>query len=58
MAGDAAPVPTVRFLAMSPMEVSSSLVRERLAAGEPVEDLVGRRVAGYIREHGLYGRAS
>lgn len=57
VAGGSEPVPTVRFLAMSPMEVSSSLVRERLAAGGSVEDLVGRRVACYIEQHGLYGRA-
>ena len=36
------------------MEVSSSVARERAARGEPIEDLVGRAVASYIREHGLY----
>jgi nicotinic acid mononucleotide adenylyltransferase len=29
-------------------------VRERVAGGEPVEDLVGSAVAEYIAEHGLY----
>jgi nicotinate-nucleotide adenylyltransferase len=44
------------FLDMPLMEVSSSLVRERAARGEPVEDLVGEAVAAYISEHRLYGR--
>jgi len=44
----------VRFLDTPVLHVSSSIVRERLAAREPVEDLVGGAVAGYIAEHGLY----
>jgi nicotinate-nucleotide adenylyltransferase len=44
----------VAFLGMPPVEVSSSQVRERVAAREPVEDLVGSAVAEYIAEHGLY----
>jgi nicotinate-nucleotide adenylyltransferase len=44
----------VRFLHTPPLEVSSSTVRERLARGEQVDDLVGGAVAGYISEHGLY----
>lgn len=45
----------VRMLAMPPVPVSSTMVRERLRAGEPVEHLVGPAVAAYIAEHGLYG---
>ncbi|HEV2975217.1 MAG TPA: nicotinate (nicotinamide) nucleotide adenylyltransferase [Solirubrobacteraceae bacterium] len=45
----------VRFLDSPLVEVSSSLVRERAAADEPLEELVGPGVAGYIAEHGLYG---
>jgi nicotinate-nucleotide adenylyltransferase len=45
----------VRFLRMPIVEVSSSIVRERVARGENVEQLVGRAVARYIAEHGLYG---
>jgi len=45
----------VAFLGMPPIDVSSSQVRERVAAGEPVEGLVGPAVAEYIAEHGLYG---
>jgi nicotinate-nucleotide adenylyltransferase len=44
----------VSFLEMGTVEVSSSLVRERVAKGEPVEELVGAAVAEYIAEHGLY----
>jgi nicotinate-nucleotide adenylyltransferase len=46
--------PALRFLQMPPVDVSSSMVRERVARGEPVEDLVGPAVAGYIAAHGLY----
>jgi nicotinate-nucleotide adenylyltransferase len=45
----------VRFLRMPIVEVSSSIVRERVARGENVEQLVGPDVARYISEHGLYG---
>jgi nicotinate-nucleotide adenylyltransferase len=45
----------VRFLTMPAVEVSSSMARQRAAAGEPLEELVGARVARYITEHGLYG---
>lgn len=52
----------VSFLEMGTVPVSSSLVRERVAGGEPVEELVGAAVAEYIAEQGLYrggpGRAS
>lgn len=41
-------------LEMPRIEISSSLVRRRVAEGERVEDLVGRAVAGYIAELGLY----
>ncbi|MHB8243319.1 MAG: nicotinate (nicotinamide) nucleotide adenylyltransferase [Solirubrobacteraceae bacterium] len=46
--------PSIGFLEMREIEVSSSKVRERVAAGEPVDDLVGPAVAEYIAEHGLY----
>jgi nicotinate-nucleotide adenylyltransferase len=44
----------LRFLRMPIVEVSSSIVRERAARGENVEQLVGPAVARYISEHGLY----
>jgi nicotinate-nucleotide adenylyltransferase len=44
----------VRFLEMGPIEVSSSLARERAARGGSIEGLVGPVVAEYIAEHQLY----
>ena len=45
----------IRFLRMPAVDVSSSLARERAAAGEPLADIVGEGVARYIVEHRLYG---
>ncbi len=47
----------VLFLEMGELAVSSSLVRELLARSEPVEELTGPAVAGYIARHGLYRQA-
>ncbi len=44
-----------RFLDTPLLDVSSSLARERVVAGEPIDELVGPAVAGYIAAHGLYG---
>jgi nicotinate-nucleotide adenylyltransferase len=43
------------LLEMPPIDVSSSMVRERVARGEPVGGLVREAVADYIAEHRLYG---
>jgi nicotinic acid mononucleotide adenylyltransferase len=43
---------------MPPVDASSSGIRERVRRGEPIEELVGARVARYIAEHGLYTTAS
>jgi nicotinate-nucleotide adenylyltransferase len=53
-AQDTAGSQRVSFLEMPAIEISSSLVRQRVARGEPIEELVGGAVAGYIAEHGLY----
>ncbi len=45
-------------LHMPMIEVSSSLVRERVRRGLPVEELVGPDVASYIAAHGLYRTAA
>jgi nicotinate-nucleotide adenylyltransferase len=45
----------IAFLDMPRLDVSSSLVRSRLTAGEPIDGLVGAEVARYIAEHELYG---
>jgi nicotinate-nucleotide adenylyltransferase len=48
------PPPRMTLLRMAPIAASSSAVRDLLAAGAPVGELVGEAVAGYIAEHGLY----
>jgi nicotinate-nucleotide adenylyltransferase len=44
----------VRFLKMPAVDVSSSLVRERVSRGQPVEQLLGPALASYIGAHDLY----
>ena len=53
-AGQRAAAERVRFLEMDNVEVSSSLVRDRLARGEPIGGLVRPSVAAYIDGHALY----
>ena len=43
------------FFPMPTISISSSAIRERARTGEPIRYLVPDAVAGYIREHGLYG---
>jgi nicotinate-nucleotide adenylyltransferase len=45
----------VRFFDMPRIDVSSTLVRHRAAAGRPIRYLVPDKVADYIAEKGLYG---
>jgi nicotinate-nucleotide adenylyltransferase len=52
------PALRIEGLRMGRIAVSSSAVRELIAAGESVVELVGEAVAGYITEHGLYRTAS
>lgn len=42
-------------LAFTPPDISSSLIRHRLSAGESIEGLTPPGVVEYIRQHGLYG---
>ena len=44
----------VRFFTLDSPPVSSTDVRERVAAGEPIDDLVPAGVAHLIQEEGLY----
>ena len=46
--------PGVVFLTLEPVNASSSLARERLAARAPVGDLLAPAVAAYIADHGFY----
>lgn len=48
------PVPMQRVV-VPVMDISATEIRRRLAAGEPVGDLLPPEVEAYIREHGLYG---
>lgn len=47
-------VDRVDFFDLPRMDVSSSLVRRRVAVGRPIRYLVTDPVAGYIAQHGLY----
>jgi nicotinate-nucleotide adenylyltransferase len=44
----------ISYFSMEPVAVSSSLVRERVARGEPIEELVLPKVAEAIARLGLY----
>jgi nicotinate-nucleotide adenylyltransferase len=50
--------PHVVFLEMPPLAASSSLARERLAAGEETRELLAAKVRDYIERNGLYGVAA
>ncbi len=47
----------IYLLAMAPVAISSTMVRQAASAGRNIDDLVVPAVAGYIREHALYRRA-
>jgi nicotinate-nucleotide adenylyltransferase len=44
-----------RFFEMPRMGVSSTMIRRRVAAGQPIRYLVPDRVVDYIQRHHLYG---
>jgi nicotinate-nucleotide adenylyltransferase len=48
----------VRFFDMPRIDVSSSLVRRRVAEGRPIRYLVPDKVAGYIEANGLYAASA
>lgn len=48
----------ITLLPVRPMDVSSTEIRRRLAAGGTLDGLVPRRVERYIWTHGLYGTGS
>ena len=49
--------PRIQIFELEPHPVSSSEIRRRALAGEPLDGLVAPAVARYIEEHGLYRRA-
>lgn len=44
----------VRIIRMEPMDISSSMIRDRISRGLVIEELVPLKVAHYIRENQLY----
>ncbi|MGH2756819.1 MAG: nicotinate-nicotinamide nucleotide adenylyltransferase, partial [Actinomycetota bacterium] len=46
--------PRVHAMEIPAIEVSSTMIRQRLAKGEPIDFLVPRSVAAYIKQQGLY----
>ena len=54
---DNVPLPSVvrHVLAMPRIDISSSLIRQRIAAGQSIAFLTPSTVVAYIREHRLYG---
>jgi nicotinate-nucleotide adenylyltransferase len=48
----------IRYLDMPIIQVSSSAIRRRAAAGQPIRYLVPDKVAAYIEANGLYGASA
>jgi nicotinate-nucleotide adenylyltransferase len=46
----------VTVVPMAPLDISSTELRRRIGAGEPVRGLLPDAVLDYIRRHGLYSR--
>lgn len=47
-----------RIVTLPPMDISSTAIRRRVAAGEPIDRFVPAGVAGYIEQHRLYRESS
>jgi nicotinate-nucleotide adenylyltransferase len=46
--------PSIYFLDLDPLDISSTLVRQRVKTGGPIESLVPLKVAEFIKHKGLY----
>jgi nicotinic acid mononucleotide adenylyltransferase len=40
---------------MTPVKISSSLIRENIADGKSIDGLINPLVKDYLKKHGLYG---
>ena len=40
---------------MTPLRISSSLIRENIVKGKSIDDLINPLVKDYLKKHGLYG---
>jgi nicotinate-nucleotide adenylyltransferase len=54
LSGAAAPRTRIILVAIRALDVSSTIVRDRIRRGKSLDGLVPRSVAAYIREHQLY----
>ena len=44
------------FITETSLDISSTMIRDRIVNGEPVDAYIPQPVAGYIEEHNLYRR--
>ena len=56
MPGEIPLAPSILLVDASTTDISSTAVRDRVAAGQSIEDVVPGEVAAYIREYGIYGK--
>ena len=55
MPGEIPPVPSILLVDAATTDISSTAVRERVAAGQSIEEVVPDEVAAYIRQYDIYG---
>lgn len=56
--GDAPSTPSIILIDAVTADVSSTAIRARLAAGEPIEGMLDPRVQQHVEQHGLYRAAT